>query len=200
MPSDVKLLEPNRVPSVVKTNAPLEQADDVRFEAFVRAHQDMVFATAVRLLGRVADAEDVAQDVFLRAFQHFQALVDSPTAAGWLRTAARNASLDHLTRYRARWRLFSELTRDASDEEDEGVWGAQVLPVLADGHDEARALEFALRQLPDAHRVPLVLHHFEGMSYQDIAGQLRVSLGTVKTDIHRGREALKTVLTRHGTR
>jgi len=55
-------------------------------------------------------------------------------------------------------------------------------------------LESALRRLPDHQRVPLVLFHFEERSYQEIAGTLGVSLAKVKTDIHRGREALKKYL------
>src|SRR6188508_3395084 len=81
------------------------------FEAFLREYQDMVFATAVRLLGSPAEAEDVAQTVFLKAFQGFAEVVDSPSAPGWLKTTTRNACLNHLSRYRARWQFFSELTR-----------------------------------------------------------------------------------------
>jgi RNA polymerase sigma-70 factor (ECF subfamily) len=55
-------------------------------------------------------------------------------------------------------------------------------------------LERALRQLPDHQRVPLVLFHFEELSYQAIAAALGVSLGKVKTDIHRGREALRQLM------
>jgi RNA polymerase sigma-70 factor (ECF subfamily) len=60
--------------------------------------------------------------------------------------------------------------------------------------DRQERLEEALRALPDHQRVPLVLFHFEQQSYQDIARTLRVSLGKVKTDIHRGREALRRTL------
>ncbi len=69
----------------------------------------MVFATAVRLLGNPTEAEDVAQTVFMRAFQRFEEIGPSPTAAGWLKTVTRNTCLNHLSRYRRRWRLFSEL-------------------------------------------------------------------------------------------
>src|SRR5215204_1399367 len=86
--------------------------DSGRFEAFVREYQDMVFATAVRLLGNPAEAEDVAQTVFLKAFEHFGVAGPGPAAAGWLKTVATHACLNHLSRYRARWRLFSEMTRD----------------------------------------------------------------------------------------
>jgi RNA polymerase sigma-70 factor (ECF subfamily) len=85
-----------------------------RFEAFVREYQDMVFATAVRLLGREADAEDVAQTVFMRAFERFAEISESPAAAGWLKTVTTNLCLNHLSRYRARWRFFSEMERDES--------------------------------------------------------------------------------------
>src|SRR5258706_11303465 len=81
------------------------------FEVFVRRYQDMVFATAVRLLGNRVEAEDVAQTVFLRAFQRFEQIGASPAAAGWLKTVTRNACLNHLSRYRTRWRLFSQMTR-----------------------------------------------------------------------------------------
>src|SRR6187397_3546058 len=83
--------------------------DAERFEAFVREYQDMVFATAVRLLGREDEAEDVAQTVFLRAFERFATIGPSPSAPGWLKTVATNLCLNHLSRYRARWRLFSEM-------------------------------------------------------------------------------------------
>src|SRR5437773_2564489 len=86
------------------------------FEAFVRRYQDMVYATAVRLLRTPVEAEDVAQIVFLRAFQRFDQIGASPAAAGWLKTVTRNACLNHLSRYRSRWRFFSELGR--SDDRD----------------------------------------------------------------------------------
>ena len=147
----------------------------------------MVFATAVRLLGNPADAEDVSQTVFLKAFERFDAIGSSPAAAGWLKTVTRNACLNHLSRYRARWRFFSEL--ELPDGEDFGP----VVEQTAEA-DDVVLLEEALRKLPDHQRVPLVLFHFEDASYQEIAETLGVSVGKVKTDIHRGREALRKLL------
>jgi RNA polymerase sigma-70 factor (ECF subfamily) len=175
--------------------------DAALFEAFVRRYQDMVFATAVRLLGNPAEAEDVAQTVFLRAFQRFDEIGASVTAPGWLKTVTRNLCLSHLSRYRKRWRLFSELTTpdDGDDVEFDvaatGVADGSALHALeqAELHEQ---IERALRDLPDHQRVPLVLFHFEELSYQDIADTLGVSLSKVKTDIHRGREMLRTLLAR----
>jgi RNA polymerase sigma-70 factor, ECF subfamily len=173
--------------------------DADQFEAFVRRYQDMVFATAVRLLGNPTEAEDVAQTVFLRAFQRFDELGPSPTAAGWLKTVTRNTCLNHLSRYRRRWRFFSELATsdDTSEEFDHQREIVSVQPSITEDLEHAerqQQLERALRQLPDHQRVPLVLFHFEDLSYQAIANALGVSLGKVKTDIHRGREALRQLM------
>jgi RNA polymerase sigma-70 factor, ECF subfamily len=169
-----------------------------RFEAFVRAHQDMVFATALRLLGSRVDAEDIAQTVFLRAFQRFAEIGDRPFAAAWLRTVTRNACLNYLARHRRRWRLFSELAdprEGGSEAALEAMMPSSASPADAlESADERERLERALARLPDHQRVPLVLFHIEGMSYQEIAGALSVSIGKIKTDIHRGREALRKQL------
>lgn len=170
-------------------------SDARQFEAFVLAHQDMVFATAVRLLGRPADAEDVAQTVFLKAWERFDELVSNPASAGWLRTVATNLSLNHLTRHRRRWQLFSEMAREGEETSMDPVErlpsGAESAAVAVERMERDTRLEAAVRRLPDAQRVPLVLFHFGERSYQEIADQLGVSLGKVKTDIHRGRLALR---------
>src|SRR6186713_2147912 len=144
--------------------------DAERFEAFVREYQDMVFATAVRLLGREDEAEDVAQTVFLRAFERFAAIGPSPSAPGWLKTVATNLCLNHLSRYRARWQFFSELDQAG---ESGAIAFADTVAAHDAGDEEARRqdrdmqLESALRRLPDHQRVPLVLFHFEQRSYQE---------------------------------
>ncbi|MCW5548282.1 MAG: sigma-70 family RNA polymerase sigma factor [Opitutaceae bacterium] len=174
----------------------------VDFTTFMRNYQDMVFSTAVRLVNNEAQAEDISQEVFLKAYQHYDSLQTSPTAGGWLKTVTTNLSLNHLSRYRNRWRFFSEFTR----QDDDGGEGAEV--EFASGEDflagvdadERRAwVERALEKLPEHQRVPLVLFHFQDMPYDEIAKKLGVSLAKVKTDILRARTALAQILTRSGT-
>jgi RNA polymerase sigma-70 factor (ECF subfamily) len=166
----------------------------------MRAYQDMVFSTAVRLTANPAQAEDISQEVFLRAYESFANLRSSPKVGGWLKTVATNLTLNHLTRHRKRWRLFSEVFSDDSrDEEIESA--AEVFDnVLAELEvDERRArVERALERLPDHQRIPLVLYHYEEMPYQDIADRLGISLAKVKTDILRGRVAMAGLLTAGG--
>lgn len=166
--------------------------DSQQFEAFMKAYQNMVFSTAVRLLGNEAEAEDVSQEVFLKAYGRYAELKDSPTVGGWLKTVTRNLCLNHLSRYRARWRFFSEMFSEHGEDESTPEWAAP------DTHEQAVAtgdhrqlLETALKKLPETQRVSLVLYHFEDLSYEEIAAKLRVSLSKVKTDIHRGRETLR---------
>ena len=177
-----------------------EAARQAEFTKFMRTYQNMVFSTASRLSGNDAQAEDIAQEVFLRAHKRFDELRDNPRAAGWLKTVATNLTFTHLTRYRKRWVFFSQLQgADDSDDEPAVDFAAEESVVENVREDERHEyVEAALRELPEHQRVPLVLFHFEEMPYEDIAQRLKVSLAKVKTDIHRARQALATILERRG--
>lgn len=157
----------------------------------------MVFGLAVRMLGDASEAEDVSQTVFLKAFERFDALAGSDTAPGWLRTVTTNLCLNHLTRYRSRWRLFSQ-RQSGGEDAQQAVENQLAAPASQDvdvqRSEEQALVERGLRRLPAHQRVPLVLFHFEQRSYQEIAALLGVSLAKVKTDMHRGREALRRLL------
>jgi RNA polymerase sigma-70 factor (ECF subfamily) len=168
--------------------------ETVQFEAFMTAYQDMVFSTAMRLLANSAEAEDISQEVFLKAYDRFDELSTSKTAGGWLKVVTRNLCLNHLTRYRARWTLFSDLKKDDDDDRGFEIPADDTQGDDAELADKRALLESALHKLPKAHRVPLVLYHFEELSYDEIAQRLKLSLSKVKTDIHRGREALRKIL------
>jgi RNA polymerase sigma-70 factor (ECF subfamily) len=153
----------------------------------------MVFTTAARLTGDDAQAEDIAQEVFIRAHAHF-AEVKAGSPGGWLKTVTTHLALNHLTRYWKRWRMFSDLW-PAGDVE----WAVEDT-ALADlgAAQHRRLIDDALHHLPPHQRVPLVLYHFDELSYQEIAGKLGVSLPKVKTDILRGRAALLKILKSSG--
>jgi len=166
-----------------------------KFEGFMRNYQDMVFSTAVRLLGNETEAKDIAQTVFLKAFEAFAGLSQSPTAGGWLKKVATNLCLNQLSRYRYRWRFFSEMrTEEDAPEYVDTLLGPEPAECTLDETERRAQLETALQKLPDAQRVPLVLFHFEDLPYEEIAEELGISLSKVKTDIHRGRRALRKYL------
>ena len=166
-----------------------------QFETFMQNYQNMVFSTAMRLLANQSEAEDVTQEVFLKAYGNFDRLDGNPSAGGWLKTVATNLSLNHLSRYRSRWNFFSELFGRGHEELEEPDFAAD------DNVDEevlkterCTLVDQALQELPPAQRVPLVLYHLEELGYEEIAAKLGVSLGKVKTDIFRGREVLRRKL------
>ena len=159
------------------------------------AYRNMVYSTAYRILRNEADALDVAQEVFLRAYRHYDKLDGNPKAGGWLRRVARNLSLNQITRYRARWRFFTDLeSDDGNDDFAARVAAPEVDAQQLDEDRRQELLEEALGKLPDKQRVPLALYHFEDMGYDEIAKRLGVSLGKVKTDIFRAREALRKLI------
>ncbi len=118
--------------------------------------------------------------------------------------------MNHLSRYRRRWRFFSELlpaTAASAGGSDQEARDAEVefavetldtvFAQLADAQRDER-VRAALTRLPDAQRIPLVLFHYEERSYQQIAEDLEVSVAKVKTDILRGRIALAKRLQESG--
>ncbi len=203
----LKLRVPSGVLALNETTSVqhLKGSGQAEFTTFMRNYQDMVFSTAARLVGRDAQAEDIAQDVFVRAYEHFEVLRTSSSAGGWLKTVTTNLALNHLTRHRRRWRLFSELMRPHDEDPPGDAPGLPLDPGEWAGVDVARApdldadtrrvlIDRALRRLPDHQRVPLVLYHFDDLSYPEIADRLQVSVGKIKTDIRRGRLALAPLL------
>ncbi len=195
------VVQGNDEPPVHTTDAGVSPAAD--FTTFMRNYQDMVFSTAARLTGNDAQAEDISQEVFLKAYENYDHLGTSPTAGGWLKTVATNLSLNHLSRYRNRWRFFSEFKRDGdsggdSDAPEVEFAAPDTFFAGVDAEERRALVEQALAQLPPHQRVPLVLYHFEDMPYEDIARKLSVSLAKVKTDILRARAALAKVLSRTG--
>jgi len=178
---------------------PTGTGSDVRaardFTTFMRSYQDMVYTTAARVTGSEAQAQDIAQEVFVRAYEHFADLADNPTAGGWLKTVATNLAINHLNRYRKRWRMFSEM-RAADDESAAQIEFEVPDTLLSDLSAEQRGaiVDAALRRLPEHQRLPLVLYHFEDLSYQEISAKLGISLTKVKTDIRRARAALLPAL------
>ena len=177
--------------------APLVKArmsDPLQFEAFMRDYQNMVFSTAYRLLADRAEAEDISQEVFLKAYTHFGDLQNSRAVGGWLKTVTRNLCLTFLTRRRSRWKLFSEYESDddeGSNQFQETLRAPDSTSDAIDQTDRREVLSAELARLPKTQRVALVLYHFHDMSYEEIAAELRVSLAKVRVDIHRARKTLR---------
>lgn len=156
------------------------------WEEVVREHSARVYRLAYRLTGNRADAEDLTQEVFLRVFRSLASYVPG-TFEGWLHRITTNLFLDQARR-RGRLRI------DPLGE------GAALIPASAESGSPERRFEHdnldvdvqaALDALPPAFRAAVVLRDLEGLSYEEIATTLGISLGTVRSRIHRARAQLR---------
>lgn len=166
--------------------------DDLReFDTLVSRHRARVIANCRHLTRRPDLAEDLAQDVFLKAYFGLQRFQGGSTFRTWLQRIKINHCFDHLKREKGR--IFV-------DADEQARLGAEQLQVPATAErdalrsEERRRLTRALEQLPDGLRIPLVLRDLDELAYAEIAETLGLTLSTVKMRILRGRRRLRTLL------
>jgi RNA polymerase sigma-70 factor (ECF subfamily) len=160
------------------------------WDELVRQHADRVYRLAYRLAGNQQDAEDLTQETFIRVFRSVQNYQPG-TFEGWLHRITTNLFLD-MVRRRSRVRMEA-LPEDydrvpADDPNPEQIYHDSRL-----GAD----LQAALDSLLPEFRAAVVLCDIEGLSYEEIGATLGVKLGTVRSRIHRGRQAIRDYLAAH---
>lgn len=167
-----------------------------RYGELVQRHQQPIFAYLYRLLLRDAEtAQDLTQTVFLKAYENLRAADPARPLAPWLYRIAHNEAANHL---RSRARHPAEGLEPEAWARVGDAAGDTPESTLAAAQEQA-ALHRALEGLRPQVRSAVVLHYFEERSYQEIAEILAVPIGTVGTLIHRGRNALRTVLDPEGS-
>jgi len=175
--------------------------DDLRaFELLVRQYQERVFATAYRLMGNRQDAEDMAQEVFLKVYRGISDLEDPATLTSWIYRITTNTCLDALIRQQRRPRTVSLTPPEREGgEAEEPPYADLQTPTPEEAalrRELQRCLETALVQLDATTRAILVLRDVEGRAYQEIAESLALGLSAVKMRIHRARLAFQQMLER----
>lgn len=157
------------------------------WEELVRDHSDMVYRVALRLTGNAPDAEDLTQEVFIRAFKSIHKF-EPGTLNGWLHRITTNLFLDSARRSK---RIRFDPMAEAQERVPSAERGpAESMTDSSFDHDVARALADLSPDL----RVAVVLCDIEGLSYEEIAQILDVKLGAVRSRIHRGRQQLRASL------
>lgn len=158
------------------------------FEEVALSHLPVVYRVAYRLTGRRADAEDLVQETFFKAFRSFHQFQSGTNCKAWLLTILRHTHLDH--------------ERKTAKEPPIESW--EVVEPLVDGSllsveqielalekalpDE---LEQALQTLPSQQRLAVILADLEGMTYEEMAKVLDCAIGTVRSRLHYGRALLR---------
>jgi RNA polymerase sigma-70 factor (ECF subfamily) len=169
--------------------------DLAAFNALVETHQDAVFGLCLRMLGSTHAAEDVTQEAFLSAYRSIERCRGDVFRA-WLLRIAANACTDELRRRRRRPQV--------SLDDHSGEASPLDLPDPSESPEEravrselSRHIQSGLASLPPDQRAAVVLRDVQGLSYEEIAQVLRLSPGTVKSRISRGRARLRNVLLQH---
>jgi RNA polymerase sigma-70 factor (ECF subfamily) len=171
--------------------------DDTRaFEQLVTQYKSRVFASAYRLMGNRQDAEDQAQEVFLKIYRGIKTLEDPATLPAWITRITVNTCLDALAKQRRRPQMTSLTPPNAEDGEEMHVPDQRTpTPETAVLRRELqRCLEETLAQMDPNARAVLVLRDVEDHSYQEIAEALAVGLSAVKMRIQRARLAFQKLL------
>ena len=168
------------------------------FEKLVRPHFDRLWRLAYRLTGHKAEAEDLFQELLIKAYGKLDELVAIDEPGSWLARVMYNLFIDDRRRFqRQRVHVVEEgfLTGDGI----EGLPG-QDSPVRDHERlEKLQQLDAALAQLSDEHRLVVLLHDTEGYKLAEIQELTGIPVGTVKSRLHRARARLKEILTASGT-
>jgi RNA polymerase sigma-70 factor, ECF subfamily len=170
--------------------ARLRAGDGRAFEELVIGYQHRVFGVALRMLGNRAEAEEIAQETFLRAHRALGEFRGEARLGTWLYGIASRLCLNRLASGPRRHERSDDLALAQAPAADTDAAGA-----LERGELEA-ALHEAVAALPEDRRIVVVLRDLEGLSYDEIAEVLGLPLNTVRTRLHRARLDLKAKLER----
>lgn len=169
------------------------------FEELVRLYQNKIYALCVHLAGNHVDAQDVAQETFIRAYRSLGSFRHEADFGTWIHRIAVNIWLNFRRKNSSRKALYY------LDEPYQGGDGSEVRrEIAADDGDPVQLLEekeyrglvrAALDDLSEEHRAVLVLREIEGYSYEEMSQMLGCSLGTVKSRLSRARGAMRRRMT-----
>src|SRR5256885_14047612 len=163
------------------------QGDQVAWEQIVRLYWRKVFNVAYKFVGRHDEAEDLAQDIFLKIFKSLNTFDRRANFQTWLISISRNLCIDH---YRSVRKERETIDRDV-DANDLSPLSRDPGPVAAlEQQDRVLLLKQAMAELPETLRTAVLMRDIQELSYQEIADQLRLPEGTVKSRINRGRTEL----------
>jgi len=161
--------------------------DQAAWEEIVRQHRRKVFNIAYKFTGRHDEAEDLTQDIFLKIFKSLHTFDRRANFQTWLVSVSRNLCIDH---YRSVRKERETIDRDVDAGELTPAAPGQNAFQALEQADRVELLRKAMAELPESLRKAVVMRDLQELSYQEIADQLNLPEGTVKSRINRGRTEL----------
>ena len=169
--------------------------DEDAFAQLVGLHEKKVYGLALRMCGNPEDAADAAQEAFLAAWKGLPRFRGEAGFSTWLYRLTSNAAIDHLRRVK---RQRGGVSLDGGGPGLDAVDDAPSPQAQAEETELREAVAEGLSMLSEDHRQALLLRELRGLSYEEIASELRVDLGTVKSRISRARGSLRKILVKNG--
>jgi RNA polymerase sigma-70 factor (ECF subfamily) len=160
--------------------------DEAAWEQIIARYKRKVFGIAYKFTGRFEEAEDLTQEVFFKVYKALQSYKKEQDFSWWLVSISRNACIDY---YRSVKRERKILSGDVTDLKNFKFQGLTPQGNI-EAAERSRSLRRSLGELPEDLRHVLILRDLQGLSYKEIADQLNLAEGTVKSRIHRGRAEL----------
>ena len=162
------------------------QGESNAFSTLLSRYRNLVFTLCVKIIGNTDEAEDIAQETFVKAYQSISKYNGSAKFSSWLYRIAYNACMDHLKKKKR----VKEKEEEASFFQDQ--YDESSLKELSDS-EKSTYIKEALNQLPELDRAILTLFYYQDESVGEIAKTLKISLSNVKIKLHRSRKVLKGV-------
>ena len=177
---EVGRLEISEVISLIEQ---AKEGDRGAFEELMRAYSGFVYSLGFRMLGRRADAEDVFQETFFRAWSHLQSFRSGGNFTHWIKRIATNLCIDRLKAQKRQQTYENDQVEQVRSWEEEEPYGG-----------EPEQVNQLLAQLPVNHRAAVVLFYLEARSVEEVARTLKQKPATVKVWLFRARQKMKALL------
>lgn len=173
--------------------------DAEAFEPLVLENQSKVYNLALRMMGNPSDAEDAAQEAFIKAWNSLRAFRGDSRFSVWLYRLTNNVCIDMLRRQKRRATVPLSQEDDEGEEIEISIPDERFLPEEeAERRELRREVREALAALPEEWRSILVMRELGGLSYEELAEQLQLQTGTVKSRLSRARKKLCAELLKKG--
>jgi len=184
------------VEAAVVISDTVRSEDRREFDTLVQRYHKQAYNIAYRMAGNHADAEDLTQEAFIRAFRFFGQYRRELPFDSWLYKIMSNVFIDRLRRKpKVRIRSIDQpvVTEDGEAQFDIADRCAGPEEILLSNEMDGR-IQQALSTLPEAFRLTVIYADIEGLSYEEIAEATRTNIGTVRSRLHRGRRMLRNKL------
>jgi len=172
----------------------LKQGDEAAFKTIVEQWKDMVYNTILGIVQNETEAEDLAQDVFIKVYEKIGTFKGDSKLSTWLYRIATTTALDHLRSKKRKKRFGFLQSLSGSGDEKESIPDFNHPGVSLDNKERATVLFKAIDELPENQKTAYTLHKLEGLSYRDVSEVLNTTVSAVESLMSRANQNLRKQL------